>query len=214
VDAAVSRACWRTTEPVHAQVYFSPEAQEEYAALGLDLAANRDGTYPANPFLSNGSNPLQTAALVTNDEDVWRLMGSADAVLKGVGELDKPAARRGLVAHADGGAHLDGLAARGDGAGAERERPELEDIKRALREVSELLRGILLEHGEGLQAAVLVDVEGDADGAAVAEGDLRPGGVGAGRGRDGLGEGGAEVAHAGPAHSAEAPAGGAGAAEA
>lgn len=45
----------------------------------VDLRANNLGVYPKNPFLSNGSNPLQTAALVTNDEDVWRLMGSADA---------------------------------------------------------------------------------------------------------------------------------------
>ncbi|WP_395810129.1 SusC/RagA family TonB-linked outer membrane protein [Archangium minus] len=46
----------------------------------VDLTSASDGLYPSNPFLSNGSNPLQTAALVTNDEDVWRLMGSADAV--------------------------------------------------------------------------------------------------------------------------------------
>jgi TonB-linked SusC/RagA family outer membrane protein len=46
----------------------------------FDLRASQDGTYPYNPFLSNGSNPLQTAALMRNDEDVWRLMGSADAV--------------------------------------------------------------------------------------------------------------------------------------
>ncbi|HEX8818705.1 MAG TPA: SusC/RagA family TonB-linked outer membrane protein [Archangium sp.] len=45
----------------------------------VDLRANRDGTFPNNPFLPNGSNPLQTAALVTNDEDVWRMTGSADA---------------------------------------------------------------------------------------------------------------------------------------
>ena len=46
----------------------------------VDLGASSDGSFPANPFLSNGSNPLQTAALMRNDEDVWRLMGSADAV--------------------------------------------------------------------------------------------------------------------------------------
>jgi len=46
----------------------------------VDLQASGDGTFPANPFLSNGSNPLQTAALMRNDEDVWRMMGSADAV--------------------------------------------------------------------------------------------------------------------------------------
>ena len=48
MDPSVSRACWTTLEPVHAQVYFVPEAQEEYAALGFDLVANRAaGYFPA-----------------------------------------------------------------------------------------------------------------------------------------------------------------------
>ncbi|MGZ6792749.1 MAG: SCO6745 family protein, partial [Mycobacteriales bacterium] len=37
----VARQSWRTLEPVHAMVYFAPEPQEEYAALGLDVAGNR-----------------------------------------------------------------------------------------------------------------------------------------------------------------------------
>ena len=45
MDPSVSRACWRTLEPVHAMVYFAPEAAEEYAALGYDLAANRAAAY-------------------------------------------------------------------------------------------------------------------------------------------------------------------------
>lgn len=48
VPPEVSRSTWRTLEPVHAMVYFAPEAQEEYAALGLDLAGNRAlGYFPA-----------------------------------------------------------------------------------------------------------------------------------------------------------------------
>ncbi|MCW2679659.1 MAG: hypothetical protein JWM62_1060 [Frankiales bacterium] len=48
MDPIVSRKCWKATEPVHAHVYFSPEAQEEYAALGYDLKANRAaGYFPA-----------------------------------------------------------------------------------------------------------------------------------------------------------------------
>jgi len=48
MDSIVSRKCWKATEPVHAQVYFAPEAQEEYAALGYDLKANRAaGYFPA-----------------------------------------------------------------------------------------------------------------------------------------------------------------------
>lgn len=41
----------------------------------VNLAQNADGTFRANPFAA--SNPLQTAALMTNDEIVWRYLGSA-----------------------------------------------------------------------------------------------------------------------------------------
>jgi len=44
----------------------------------LDLRRRADGSYPINPFIGSHTNPLQTAALMTNDEDVWRLIGSAD----------------------------------------------------------------------------------------------------------------------------------------
>ncbi len=48
MEPSVSRTCWKTLEPVHAMVYFAPEAQEEYAALGFDLKANRAaGYFPA-----------------------------------------------------------------------------------------------------------------------------------------------------------------------
>ena len=48
MDPIVSRKCWKALEPVHAQVYFTPEPQEEYAALGYDLKANRAyGYFPA-----------------------------------------------------------------------------------------------------------------------------------------------------------------------
>ena len=48
MDPIVSRTCWKTLEPVHAQVYFAAEAQEEYAALGFDVTANQaSGYFPA-----------------------------------------------------------------------------------------------------------------------------------------------------------------------
>jgi hypothetical protein len=48
VEPIVSRKCWKALEPVHVQVYFTPEPQEEYAALGYDLQANRAlGYFPA-----------------------------------------------------------------------------------------------------------------------------------------------------------------------
>ncbi|MGH7443458.1 MAG: TonB-dependent receptor plug domain-containing protein, partial [Longimicrobiales bacterium] len=43
----------------------------------VDLRQQDDGTFPRNPF--ERSNPLQTAALMTNDEDVWRFITSMNA---------------------------------------------------------------------------------------------------------------------------------------
>ncbi len=43
-----------------------------------NLRPNADGVYPFNPFTGSGSNPLQTAALVEDDQDVWRLTASTD----------------------------------------------------------------------------------------------------------------------------------------
>ncbi|HEV8198350.1 MAG TPA: SusC/RagA family TonB-linked outer membrane protein [Gemmatimonadales bacterium] len=40
----------------------------------VDLRQNPDGTFPSNPFQT--SNPLQTAALLQNKEDVWRFLAS------------------------------------------------------------------------------------------------------------------------------------------
>jgi TonB-linked SusC/RagA family outer membrane protein len=45
----------------------------------LDLRRGMDGRFPDNPLA--GSNPLQTVALFQNEEDVWRVIGSANAVL-------------------------------------------------------------------------------------------------------------------------------------
>lgn len=45
----------------------------------IDLRRGSDGLFPANPLA--GSNPLQTVALFSNREDVWRFIGSANASL-------------------------------------------------------------------------------------------------------------------------------------
>lgn len=43
----------------------------------IDLTPDAAGAFPTtDPFIGNGSNPLQTAALLTNDEEVWRGIGS------------------------------------------------------------------------------------------------------------------------------------------
>ena len=47
----------------------------------FSLRRNADGTFPRNPFFPNGSNPVQSAALVTNEEDVFRFIGSVIADL-------------------------------------------------------------------------------------------------------------------------------------
>lgn len=48
----------------------------------VDLQQRPDGSWPVNPRAT--SNPLQTAALVTNDESVWRLTGSGRVTLEAV----------------------------------------------------------------------------------------------------------------------------------
>jgi hypothetical protein len=48
VSPDVARRTWRAVEPYHAMIYFVPEAQEEYAALGYDVKGNRAaGYFPA-----------------------------------------------------------------------------------------------------------------------------------------------------------------------
>jgi TonB-dependent starch-binding outer membrane protein SusC len=46
----------------------------------LDLTQRLDSTWPENPFVA--SNPLQTAALTKNDENVWRFIGAGRASLE------------------------------------------------------------------------------------------------------------------------------------
>lgn len=48
----------------------------------LDLSQRDDGTWPVNPFVASGANPLQTVALMRDDEEVWRVISAL------TGELD------------------------------------------------------------------------------------------------------------------------------
>ncbi|HEY5950096.1 MAG TPA: TonB-dependent receptor, partial [Kofleriaceae bacterium] len=41
----------------------------------------QNGLYPANPAIGSSANPLQTVQLLQNREDVWRLIGGANAAL-------------------------------------------------------------------------------------------------------------------------------------
>src|SRR5262249_46433955 len=40
-----------------------------------------NGLYPANPAIGSGTNPLQSVQLFQNREDVWRIIGGANAAL-------------------------------------------------------------------------------------------------------------------------------------
>ncbi len=46
----------------------------------VSLERQKNGTFPANPF--QPSNPLQTAALATNDEQVYRFIGALHATMR------------------------------------------------------------------------------------------------------------------------------------
>ncbi|WP_224240251.1 SusC/RagA family TonB-linked outer membrane protein [Hyalangium gracile] len=54
----------------------------------VDLRADESGLFPANPFIKNGSNPLQTAALAKNDEDVWRVIAAGDVTINAYKDAD------------------------------------------------------------------------------------------------------------------------------
>lgn len=45
VSPQTARATWKALEPLHAMVYFAPEPQEEFAALGYDVKGNRAAGY-------------------------------------------------------------------------------------------------------------------------------------------------------------------------
>ncbi len=58
MDPSTARRSWRALEPYHAMVYFAPEAQEEYAALGFDVKANRaSGYFPARAAAMGAVGP-------------------------------------------------------------------------------------------------------------------------------------------------------------
>jgi TonB-linked SusC/RagA family outer membrane protein len=45
----------------------------------LDLRQRADGSFPRNPFIGSEANPLQTAFLMRDNENVWRMIGSVSA---------------------------------------------------------------------------------------------------------------------------------------
>ncbi|HEV7554880.1 MAG TPA: carboxypeptidase-like regulatory domain-containing protein, partial [Kofleriaceae bacterium] len=52
----------------------------------FDLNKGSNGLYPVNPFVGSGANPLQTQALLVDNEDVWRVLAATNASLKVIDE--------------------------------------------------------------------------------------------------------------------------------
>ncbi len=80
MDATVSRQMHKTLEPVHAMVYFAPEGPEEYAAVGLDIPANRGHAYfPARAACMGAVTPEVVLATFYNFSAVAVQFGMAGA---------------------------------------------------------------------------------------------------------------------------------------
>ncbi len=76
MEPIVSRKTWRALEPVHAQVYFSPDNQEEYAALGYDVKANPlAGYFPARAAAMGAVNAATVQATFFNFSEVAVVFG-------------------------------------------------------------------------------------------------------------------------------------------
>jgi hypothetical protein len=80
VDPVVSRKTWSALEPVHAMIYFTPEAQEEYAALGFDVTANTAaGYFPARSAAMGAVSPAVVQAVFYNFSKLAVEFGMAGA---------------------------------------------------------------------------------------------------------------------------------------
>jgi TonB-linked SusC/RagA family outer membrane protein len=66
----------------------------------VDLRADDEGVFSPNPAVGNGSNPLQTAALVDVGSEVWRGLGSANLGFQAV-DADRHQLRLTALAGAD-----------------------------------------------------------------------------------------------------------------
>lgn len=67
MDPSISRSTWWALEPYHAVVYFAPDPQEEYAALGLGNEQNRAaGYFPARAAAMGAVSPSVVQATFFN----------------------------------------------------------------------------------------------------------------------------------------------------
>jgi len=85
MDRGVSRSTSQALEPVHSMIYFVPEAQEEYAALGLNVKGNRAvGYFPARAAAMGAvSWPVVQATFFNfprwRCSSAWRAYGTSSA---------------------------------------------------------------------------------------------------------------------------------------
>jgi hypothetical protein len=108
MDALVARKTWRTLEPLHGLIYFAPEADEAYAAVGL--RGNRMGYFASR---SAAMGPVTAAVVIAtfynfNPElvrqsipEAWQL-ASPSAILDARLSAAMRALRRVLPAEAPG----------------------------------------------------------------------------------------------------------------
>jgi hypothetical protein len=100
-DESPARRAWRVTEPLHAMIYFVPEAPERYAALGIDPAAGYFASRGA-VFGALGAGPVIATFYNFNPDLVRRALPAAweaaapAAVLSARMDAADAALRRGL----------------------------------------------------------------------------------------------------------------------
>jgi hypothetical protein len=101
VSESPIRRAWRVTEPLHAMIYFVPEAPERYAALGLDPTAGYFASRGA-VFGATGPGPVTATFYNFNPALVARALPAAwatttpAAVLRARLDAADAALRRGL----------------------------------------------------------------------------------------------------------------------
>lgn len=191
MDPIVSRKCWKALEPVHAHVYFAAEPQEEYAALGYDVKANRAaGYFPARaaalgavpaPVVQAAFFNFSALAVAFGMDKAWEIASPAQLVearLRGVDRalrrmcgdlLDSPEVVEAveLARTACGGCTAEGRPLyAGNSALAWPEPPHLQ-LFHAVTLLREFrgdghVAALLVEGLTGLEAAVMHVAQGDA----------------------------------------------------
>ena len=100
-DEPSARRAWRVTEPLHAMIYFAPEAPERYAALGIEPQAGYFASRAA-VFGAVGAGPVIATFYNFNPDLVRRALPAAwakatpAAVLAARMDAADAALRRGL----------------------------------------------------------------------------------------------------------------------